>query len=104
MTEYVKIKCDDCKFEAECADYGWEGCRKFTPKPKQPQTNEEYLRNCSTEELANFLIKLIKICKACASGIGMDEVDDGCPCGECGCSYKEEVLKWLKEKYKEDTK
>ena len=50
MTEYVKIKCDDCKFCEECVDYGWQGCRKFTPKPHKPMTNEEWLRTLPTEE------------------------------------------------------
>ena len=51
----IKIKCDDCKFVDNCVDYGWQGCRKFTPKPTEPMTNEEYIRNCSTEELPKAL-------------------------------------------------
>lgn len=52
MTERVKIKCDDCKFEPECADYGWLGCKKFTPAPSEPQTNEEWFCSLPTEEKA----------------------------------------------------
>ncbi len=55
MTECVKIKCDDCKFQENCVDYGWDGCRKFTPKPSEPMTEEEWLRQASTEQLAEFL-------------------------------------------------
>lgn len=55
MTERVKIKCDDCKFEPECADYGWLGCKKFTPAPSEPQTNEEMLRGCTFEEMAGAI-------------------------------------------------
>lgn len=55
MTKEIKIRCDDCKFVEECVDYGWDGCRKFTPKPNEPMTNEEYLRSCSFEELAGAI-------------------------------------------------
>ena len=58
MTEDIKIRCDDCKFVEDCVDYGWDGCRKFTQKPSEPMTNEEYIRTCSTEELAILLYKI----------------------------------------------
>ena len=51
----VKIRCDDCKFVEDCVDYGWDGCRKFTPKPSKPMTNEEWLCGLSTEEKADKL-------------------------------------------------
>ena len=50
----VKIKCDDCKFVEDCVDYGWDGCKKFTPTQK-PMTNEEWLRSCNTEQLAELI-------------------------------------------------
>ena len=55
MTERVKIKCDDCKFVEDCVDYGWQGCKKFTPAPSKPQTNEEMLRGCTFEEMAGAI-------------------------------------------------
>ncbi len=57
MTEYVKIKCDDCKFVDDCVDYGWKMCSKFTTKPKPivEQTNEEWFCQLSTEEKAKWL-------------------------------------------------
>lgn len=55
MTEYVKIKCDDCKFREDCVDYGWQECKKFTPKPSEPMTNEEWFCTLSTEEKAKWL-------------------------------------------------
>lgn len=58
MTERVKIKCDDCKFVDDCVDYGWEGCKKFTPAPSEPLTNEEYMRSCTTEQLAKVIINI----------------------------------------------
>ena len=55
MTECVKIKCDDCKFVEDCVDYGWDSCKKFTPKQSVVQTNEEWLRSASTEQLADVI-------------------------------------------------
>ena len=51
MTECVKIRCDDCKFVENCVDYGWQECKKFTPKPREPMTKLcntcEYLKFCA---------------------------------------------------------
>ena len=55
VQERTKIKCDDCKFEPECADYGWLGCKKFTPAPSEPQTNDEWRKTCSAEEFAEWI-------------------------------------------------
>lgn len=51
----VKIRCDDCKFVEDCVDYGWDGCRKFTPKPSEQMTNEQWLRSATFEELAGAI-------------------------------------------------
>lgn len=51
----TKIRCDDCKFVEDCVDYGWDGCRKFTPKRSTPMTNEEWLRSAPFEELAGAI-------------------------------------------------
>lgn len=84
MTEYVKIKCDDCKFHEECADYGWQGCRKFTPKPNEPMTNEEYLRSANVDDMATMIAtKLLELAR---NEYGMCDVVD-----------RDIVLEWLKE-------
>lgn len=57
MTD-VKIKCDSCKFVDGCVDYGWSECRKFTLKPSEPMTNEEWFCGLSTEEKAERIISL----------------------------------------------
>ena len=101
MTDDIKIKCDDCKFVENCVDYGWQDCKKFTQKPSEPQTEQEYLQTCNTEQLAEFLIASIKKCKFCASGIGFNEVQH-CPFGECGCHFKGKVVAWLKQPHKGD--
>ena len=54
MTD-VKIRCDDCKFVENCVDYGWQECRKFTPKPSEQMTNEEWFCSLPTEKKAKVL-------------------------------------------------
>lgn len=60
----VKIKCDSCKFVDGCVDYGWSECKKFTPKPSEPITNEEWFCKLSTEEKAKWLSETFDICGA----------------------------------------
>ena len=60
MTECVKIKCDDCNFVEDCVDYGWSGCKKFTPAPSGVQTNEEWIKQCTTEQLAEFILNTLE--------------------------------------------
>ena len=55
MTNDIKIRCDDCKFQENCVDYGWQDCKKFTQKATEPMTNEEWFCTLSTEEKAEKL-------------------------------------------------
>lgn len=73
----IKIRCDDCKFVEDCVDYGWEGCRKFTPKPSEPMTNEEWFCTLPTEEKAKRIINI---------AVNSD------------CDYRT-IVEWLKEKH-----
>lgn len=59
MKEDIKIRCDYCKFVEDCVDYGWDGCRKFTPAPSKPITNEEWLRTATTEQLAEEIYECV---------------------------------------------
>ena len=59
MTD-VKIKCDDCKFVEDCVDYGWKDCKKFTQKPSEPMTNEEWIKSLDTEGLVDYLYEVHK--------------------------------------------
>lgn len=54
MTD-VKIKCDSCKFVDGCVDYGWSECKKFTQKPSEPMTNEEWLNILKLDAKAYWL-------------------------------------------------
>lgn len=91
MTECFRIKCDNCKFALECVDYGWDGCKKYTPMPKQPQTNFDRI-TASAESLAEFISDSIYDCVD-----GADEESYSCSiCPMHWCS-KQDVLEWLKE-------
>lgn len=54
----VKIKCDSCKFVDGCVDYGWSECKKFTQKPSEPITNEEWFCQLTTEEKARVIVNI----------------------------------------------
>lgn len=90
----IKIRCDDCKFVGECVDYGWGGCRKFTPTPKQPLTH--FQRITQTEEtLAEWLGENVDYCRtmwywAC------DKCDWSKKHESC-MNDKEKWLEWLKQ-------
>ena len=84
----IKIKCDDCKFQEECVDYGWNGCRKFTPKPSEPMTNEEWFCGLSTEEKAKWLTNHSKFIYEC----GQKQVAPK-------TMYEEDWEWWLKQQY-----
>lgn len=62
------------------------GCNFY--KPKKPMNNEEHLKSCNTEQLAEWLL------------VHMDCI--GCPasCEKCHRYYdacKETILEWLKQ-------
>lgn len=74
----VKIKCDSCKFVDGCVDYGWSECKKFTQKPSEPITNEEWLRTLPADERVKELL---------SRGFMTDK------------RTAEEFVEWLKEKH-----
>ena len=84
MTD-VKIRCDDCKFQENCVDYGWQDCKKFTSKPSEPMTNEEWFCNLSTEEKAKWIAEE-KMCRGYFIFPSMEEAI-------------QDALEWLKEKH-----
>ena len=88
-TKEIKIRCDDCKHADDCVDYGWDGCRKFTPKPSEQMTNEEWFTSLTTEEKADVLTEIA--CEAYYDGL-----DEKLPLKH-NCKH---FMKWLKEKHK----
>ena len=89
MTERVKINCGDCKFADDCVDYGWDGCKKFTPKPREPMTEQEYIQICNTEQLVEELLAWWFDGANNYSEFGLYswEVDEA----------KERIVEWLKQ-------
>lgn len=59
-------------------------------------TNEEWRRNCSTEEFAKWLSDTLYACMRC----GMNCHIGYCPFNKCIID-KEDAEKWLKEAHKE---
>lgn len=99
--EQTNLSCPICNYPdlRECGNgiYQCDFCETYFDKDGNiVLTEQEWLQTATTEQLAEFLIVSIKNCKSCASGIGFDEVEH-CPFGECGCHFKEEVIKWLKQ-------
>ena len=77
-------------------DYGWLGCKKFTPAPSEPQTNEEYLKSYDTEQLAEWICSVHEKCYYC----GAKRISDRecCPFGDGKCrNNKHEFAMWLKQ-------
>ena len=97
MTECVKIKCDDCKFVENCVDYGWQECKKFTPTPSEPMTNEEWFCQLTTEEKAKWMAKHMSFCEVCEIKTCRG---DGCQRFDRGSMTETDAFReWLKEKH-----
>ena len=64
------------------------GCNFY--KPKKPITNEEWLRSCTTMELAEWIVGMSTICT----------INHECDRCDSWCDEKK-VVKWLKEKHTE---
>ena len=65
VQEQTKIKCDDCKFEPDCVDYGWEECKKFTPTKKTKTIFDDI--TSSPERLAEFIHTVTQQCHECGA-------------------------------------
>ena len=71
----------------------YEQCRNVAHKP---MTNEEYLRSCNTEQLADWLKDTLARCYRCG---GCDELAErNCTVKIC---YYADVAEWLKQPHKE---
>ena len=80
-----------------CNGSGWDDehmikclkCEKGIINP----THQEYIQNCTTEELAEWIKSVIEHCRDC--GRGDEQAMRDCPFGEY-CAF--EIMFWLKEK------
>ena len=71
-----------CEFDGECENFIVE------------QTNEEWLKSCNTEQLAEVLNTIINRCYEC----GGDTRVYCCPLGDCECN----VVEWLKQPHRKE--
>lgn len=91
--------CAKCKKSVGCsyADDRITGCKKFVLEPElEPMTNEEWFCSLSTEEKAEFSMRVFKNCAWCLDGslCPFNEFPEHCP-----TESKENMMKWLKEKH-----
>ena len=78
-----------CPHFKKCCPVVWD-------KRGEPMTNEEWFTSMSTEEKAEFAMRVFKICAWCLDGGSPNE----CPFNEflhCPAESKENMVKWLKE-------
>ena len=77
-------------------------CELGSPCPHQePMTNEEWLKSCNTEQLADALMKIFvtrTFCHLCPEG---DVCDIGYKCKYSDGKKIEDWMKWLKKPHKE---
>ncbi len=82
MSKYL---CADCVLREQC-DCEWTmRCARYVPK-EYKQTNEEFIRSCTTEDMAKIIAQ--KLLELARNEYGLCDVVD----------YKT-VLGWLKEKH-----
>ncbi len=81
------IVCEQCKGKGELDENG-----------KPILTNEEYLKSCTTEQLAELLDKMTLSCYICGQD-GYNENPRHCIFGRC--TGKEDIFEWLKKPHKE---
>lgn len=91
------MKCPECGGVGRI-HYGEEWCSACNGTG-EVQTNEEWFCGLSTEEKAEFSMRVLKNCEWCLDGGSPQE----CPFNEfsehCPAESKENMVKWLKEKH-----
>ena len=97
MTE---IYCKDCEHFDKCVRGYMPDCPVYYPK-KGIMTNEEWIKSCTTEQLADALMKIFAartFCHLCPEG---DVCDIGYKCKYSDGKKIEDWMKWLKKPHKE---
>ena len=84
-----------CKYATSHDSVTVLGCSSF--KTKKPMTNEEWLRQCTTEQLAEWIAK--QKCDGC-NDEPYDEEHGTCK--YCMTKKTEQIKDWLKKKYREE--
>ena len=78
--------------------HDYEGAEyEYPPHEEEPMTNEEWLKQCTTEQLAGWLIEVTEYCFDCGLNINNNVL---CPFGKC-IDKECDALDWLKEKHHE---
>ena len=93
-----KYMCDDCDLQRKCAFYedGYyiKDCKDF-----KPMTNEEFIRTCTTEQLAKFLASTFDLCGAgCHHCFLAKECLTKAKNGNC-LTQEQMIVEWLKQQH-----
>ena len=92
MTEYKCGSAKSCQFGKMCKpNYNIGACSHY--KAEEPQTNEEYLKSCNTEQLADLMSRMVG-CSNCP----IPKDGRNCIGTYSGCWH--EIIKWLKQPHK----
>ncbi len=86
---------DSCQLSWKCSST-MQGCTRY----EKEQTNEEYIRQCSTEQLAEWICEITDMCGSkymCSRCF----VRSLCRKDEAGSSPIDTVIEWLKERHHE---
>ena len=94
------MKCPKCKFYNICKgrlNETVEHCVRFK---SAEQTNEEWLRSCNTEQLAEFINDVSKKCYTCGEGYTAHPAY--CPLHKCLRGSVYGITEWLKQPHREE--
>lgn len=91
--------CAKCKKSVGCpyADDRITGCKNFVLEPELKLTSKEWLRQCNTEQLADFIAD---VCYELIDDVWSNDEDTSCDYRETEKNY---WVEWLKQPH-EDTK
>lgn len=95
--------CAKCKKSVGCpyADDRITGCKNFVLEHELKLTNKEWIRQCATEQLAEFLFRIAYMCSYCGDEAhSSQEKMQQCHFEKCGCQRKDWVV-WLKQPHRE---
>lgn len=105
----MRIKCPHCNGKgfselnsALNMTCGWcmgKGELDLEIVPTEPQTEQEYLQTCTTEQLAETILEMCDYRPCFACGIGYCDDEDWCHV--YSDEAREFVLEWLKQPHKE---
>lgn len=79
-----------------------EQCKHFMKEEPKPMTNEEYIRSCSTEELAWFIAKAMLFYDNTTMSL-LDAIKKAMEYDKKASDYfTDDIVEWLKQPHREE--